>query len=71
MGAASANPMNAVSSNAISNSSNSSSETNVQVGQVTVQTQATDSQGISQAIGGDLSAQLKNLEAETATGVDR
>lgn len=71
MAAASANPMNAVSSNAISNSSNTSSETNVQVGQVTVQTQATDSQGISQAIGGDLSAQLKNLEAETATGVDR
>lgn len=71
MGAASANPMNAVSSNAISNTANNSRETNVQVGQVTVQTQATDSQGISQAIGGDLSAQLKNLEAETATGVDR
>lgn len=69
--AASANPMNAVSSNAISNTANNSRETNVQVGQVTVQTQATDSQGISQAIGGDLSAQLKNLEAETATGVDR
>lgn len=69
--AASANPMNAVSSNAISNTANNNRETNVQVGQVTVQTQATDSQGISQAIGGDLSAQLKNLEAETATGVDR
>ena len=71
MAAASANPMNAVSSNAISNTANNNKETNVQVGQVTVQTQATDSQGISQAIGGDLSAQLKNLEAETATGVDR
>lgn len=69
--AASANPMNAVSSNAISNTANNNKETNVQVGTVTVQTQATDSQGISQAIGGDLSAQLKNLEAETATGVDR
>ena len=71
MAAASANPMNAVSSNAISNTAKNNKETNVQVGQVTVQTQATDSQGISQAIGGDLSAQLKNLEAETATGVDR
>lgn len=71
MAAASANPMNAVSSNAISNTANNNRETNVQVGQVTVQTQATDSQGISQAIGGDLSAQLKNLEAETATGIDR
>ena len=71
VGAASASPLNAVSSSAISNTANNNKETNVQVGQVTVQTQATDSQGISQAIGGDLSAQLKNLEAETATGIDR
>jgi len=42
LNAASTNPMNAVSSNAISNTANNSKETNVQVGQVTVQTQATD-----------------------------
>lgn len=71
MAAASANQMNSVSSNAISNTANNNRETNVQVGQVTVQTQATDSQGISRAIGGDLSEQLKNLETETATGIDR
>lgn len=69
--AASANSMNSISSNAISNMANNNKETNVQIGQVTVETQATDSQGISQAIGGDLSTQLKNLEAETATGIDR
>lgn len=71
LNAASTNPMNAVSSNAISNTANNSSETNVQVGQVTVNTQATDAQGISQSVGGELQTQLKNLEAETATGVDR
>lgn len=71
MGAASANPMNAVSSNAISNTANNNRETNVQVGAVTVQTQATDAQGISQSIGGELQTQLKALEAETATGIDR
>lgn len=69
--AASANSMNSISSNAISNMANNNKETNVQIGQVTVETQATDSQGISQSIGGDLSTQLKNLEAETATGIDR
>lgn len=71
MGAASANPLNGVSSSAISNTANNNKETNVQIGEVKVQTQATDSKGISQAIGGDLSNQLKNLEAETATGVAR
>lgn len=71
LAAAGANPMNSISSSAISNTANNNREQNVQIGQVTVQTQATDSQGISQSISSDLSVQLKALEAETATGIDR
>ncbi|USP46973.1 phage tail tape measure protein [Alcaligenes faecalis] len=68
---AAANPMNSVTSNAISNTRNTHSEMNVQVGQVNVQTQATDAQGISQSIGGELSDQLKNLQSDSASGVAR
>ena len=71
IGAASSAPSNGVSSSAISNMANSSSETNVQVGQVVVQTQATDAQGISRDVGSELQIQLKNLEHESATGVAR
>lgn len=69
--AAASAPSNGVTSSAISNSNKVSSETNVQVGQVTVQTQATDAQGISKDIGSELGGQLKNLEHESATGVAR
>ncbi len=68
---AASSPMNSVTSNAISNASNTHTETNVQVGQVTVQTQATDAQGISQSIGGGLKDELKNLQADSASGVKR
>lgn len=71
IGAASSAPSNGVSSSAISNMANSISETNVQVGQVVVQTQATDAQGISRDVGSELQSQLKNLEHESATGVAR
>lgn len=69
--AANANPMNSTTSSAISNSTRTTNETNVQVGQVTVQTQATDAKGISQSVGGELKGQLKQLEAETSSGVAR
>lgn len=68
---ASSAPTNSITSNAISNTANRSSETNVQTGDIIVQTQATDAQGISQDIGSNLSDQLKGLEMESATGVDR
>lgn len=71
LAAASANPLNSTTSQAIANTSNSRSETNVSVGQVTVQTQATDAAGISSDIGSELSGQLKNLQAESASGVAR
>lgn len=69
--AASATPMNGVTSSAISNTTTKNSETNVQTGDIIVQTQATDAQGISQDIGGSLKGELKGMTAEFATGADR
>lgn len=66
--AASANPMNSVTPAAISNSS-ARSEQNISIGEVTVQTQATDAQGISRDIGSELEGQLQSLQTESATGV--
>ena len=71
IGAASASPSNGVTSSAISNSTRNSSETNVQVGSVVVQTQATDAAGISKDVGSELQGQLKNLEYESASGIAR
>lgn len=68
---ASSSPANGITSNAISNSVTRASETNVQTGDIIVQTQATDAQGIARDATGALSEQLKGLEMESATGVDR
>lgn len=67
---ASAAPTNSISSNAITNSTRNS-ETNVQTGDIIVQTQATDAQGISKDVGSELKGQLKDLEHNSATGVAR
>lgn len=68
--AASAAPLNSVSSNAITNSTQTRNST-VEIGQVNVQTQATDAQGVAKDMNSELSSQLKNLEHESATGVSR
>jgi hypothetical protein len=69
---ANASPYNATTSNSISNSvASNKRETNVQVGEVVVQTQATDADGISRDIGGSLNDQLASLDDEFSTGVDR
>lgn len=71
LGMAAGAPSNGVTSSAISNLASTSSESNVQVGSVVIQTQATDAQGISKDVGSELQSQLKNLEHESATGVSR
>lgn len=69
---ASSAPLNGVTSNAISNSvASTNKETNVQVGEVKINTQATDSQGIARDVGGGLKDQLSKLDSEFSTGVDR
>lgn len=71
LGMAAGAPSNGVTSSAISNLASTSSESNVQVGSVVIQTKATDAQGISKDVGSELQNQLKNLEHESATGVAR
>lgn len=70
IGAASSSPLNGVSSSAISNSTQTRNST-VEIGQVTVNSQATDAQGVAKDMNSELSNQLKNLEHESATGVSR
>ena len=69
--AAAGAPTNGMSSQAISNSVGGKSETNVSIGEVKVQTQATDANEISKDIGGSLNGQLKNLQTSAASGVAR
>lgn len=65
------NPLNPVTSSSISNSSSQRNETNVQVGEVNIQTQATDSSGIAGDIKNELRNQLADTQNEAASGVDR
>lgn len=67
---AGASPLNAASSASISNSA-TKNETNVQVGEVKVITQATDGNGIAKDVGGGLQDHLKQMNSEFATGRDR
>lgn len=68
--AASLTTLNSVTSSAISNSTQTRNST-VEIGQVTVNSQATDAQGVAKDMNSELSNQLKNLEHESATGVSR
>lgn len=70
--AAAASPLNSATSNSISNTvASTNRENNVQVGQVVVNTQATDANGVAKDIGGSLNDQLAQLDAEFSTGVER
>lgn len=69
---ANAAPLNAVTSSAISNTvASTNRETNVQVGEVVVNTQATDADGIARDVGGSLNEQLAQVDSEFSTGVAR
>ncbi|WP_338885370.1 hypothetical protein [Xenorhabdus sp. TH1] len=63
------NPLNPVTSQAISNQSHQTHETNTQIGEVNITTQATDAQGVAQDMKGELNNQLKDLGQQTSTGV--
>lgn len=71
IGAAGRNPMNSTTSAGISNHAATRNESNVQVGQVVVNTQATDAKGVAKGMGGALKSQLKGVQAESATGIAR
>lgn len=71
LNAASGNGLNSVTSQAISNSNRVSNDTRINVGDVTVQTQATDAQGVAEGIKSELSSQLADLQTESSSGVSR
>lgn len=71
LSAASASPMNATTSAAISNAAPGGSETNVPIGQVVINTSSSTMTGTGQDLGNSLEGQLRDLDAQTATGVAR
>lgn len=68
---ANTSPLNAVTSNAISNSVANTSENNLTVGEITIQTQATDAAGIARDTRSELQEQLENMAFEFSSGVAR
>lgn len=69
LNAASSAPMAAQTSNSINNMSRGGRTTTVQVDKVEVRTQATDAAGISKAIGGTLTSQMRQAVANFDDGV--
>lgn len=70
-GAAAANSANAMTSNAINNQRTSNVESNLTIGQVTVETQATDAQGMASSTRSELQDQLQRMQANNATAITR
>lgn len=64
-------PINQTTSNTIRNSANTRNEQNVGIGEITINTQATDATGIAGDISSSLKEQLEALNAETMSGVAR
>lgn len=61
-------PMNPVTSQAINNQSATRNETNVSIGELKVETQATDAQGMASGVKDELGSQLQDLGHQTDTG---
>ncbi|MEY8113640.1 MULTISPECIES: hypothetical protein [unclassified Providencia] len=67
----STNPMNPVTSQAISNQSSTTNETNLSIGEIKVETQATDAQGMANGTKDALQLQLQDLGHQTSSGVSK
>ncbi|QUT02844.1 hypothetical protein [Proteus terrae] len=63
------NAMNPITSQAISNQSNVKNESNVSIGEIKVETQATDAQGMASGVKGALQDQLADFNQQNSTGV--
>ena len=70
-GAAAGNSANAMTSSAINNQRTNNVESNLTIGQVTVETQATDAAGVSAGLSDSLSAELEKMQANNATPITR
>ncbi|HDU8446034.1 TPA: hypothetical protein RG045_003008 [Proteus mirabilis] len=66
---ASHNAMNPITSQAISNQSNVKNESNVSIGEIKVETQATDAQGMASGVKDALQDQLADFNQQNSTGV--
>ncbi|WP_425331208.1 hypothetical protein [Proteus mirabilis] len=66
---ASHDAMNPITSQAISNQSNVKNESNVSIGEIKVETQATDAQGMASGVKDALQDQLADFNQQNATGV--
>lgn len=64
-------PLNPVTSSAISNSASNVSEANLSVGEIRIETQATDAEGIARDTRSELQEQLENMAFEFSSGVAR
>ncbi|MDE9557084.1 hypothetical protein KKJ06_17055 [Xenorhabdus bovienii] len=71
LAAAAQNPLNPMTSQAISNQSHQTNEVNMQIGELNVNTQATDAQGVAKDVKGELTNQMQDLGQQTATGVTK
>lgn len=69
LGIAARSGLAAQTSNSISNSRTHTRSTSVQIGEVKVQTQATDAAGISKAIGGSMTSQMRQAVSNFDDGV--
>lgn len=69
LGAASRTPLGSMTSGSISNSRSNARSTSVQIGEVKVQTQATDAAGISKAIGGSMESQMRQAVSNFDDGI--
>ncbi|HGN0215742.1 TPA: hypothetical protein ACKRGW_001618 [Proteus mirabilis] len=63
------NAMNPITSQAISNQSNVKNESNVSIGEIKVETQATDAQGMASGVKDALQDQLADFNQQNSTGV--
>lgn len=63
------NAMNPITSQAISNQSNVTNESNVSIGEIKIETQATDAQGMASGVKDTLQDQLADLNQQNSTGV--
>ena len=68
MAAAAANPLNSTTSNAISNTAKTQTS-NLTIGEVRVETQASDASGVAGALGSELQEQLRSFAAYNQTAV--
>ncbi|HEH1538537.1 TPA: hypothetical protein SGN85_003698, partial [Proteus mirabilis] len=66
---ASHDAMNPITSQAISNQSNVKNESNVSIGEIKVETQATDAQGVASGLSNALQDEIANVNQQYSSGL--